>query len=352
MNSNKEAYKRTGNLVYIKKPSFEELEYTKKLWSDYESMKDVGGTFDLNERKRITFYKKMINPTDGKNFYCIVYRNDGTPVGEVSFHGYDSANKIARLNIRIQDSYRGKGYGLEATKLLLEYYFYEFYGEFIIDNNVKTKEGEHTLKKLGFNKIGPSSYKLTRDEFIKNSFVRKREVAIVAFDGFSLSKLGFITECLNSCNKEKKNLINIDILSKDMIVKSNSGLNINIESTISVRKKYNIVIFIDGIDIIKESEETKKILRDMIDKSEFVVTMDDSISILMELSFLKGMEIILPDELIKRYRTELWNYNLLNKSFIDNGKFILSQGIKGTLDVSIYVMEKLCGGKVVDIVEV
>lgn len=343
MQQNKEAYKRGGNLVYIKKPTFEELEYTKKLWSDYDTMKDIGGVFELNDRRKQTFYKKMVNPTDGKNFYCIVYTNDGEPVGEASFHGYDSANKIARLNVKIQKKYRGNGYGTEAARLILEYYFYEFSGDIIIDNKVTTKEAEITLKKLGFKPSMQSCYKITREEFAKKSSIKKKEVGIVAFDGVSMSKLGIIVECLTACNKIDEEVAVIDLLSNNDIVKANSGIEINIEEKISDRKKYNILIFPDGIDIRKLSETTRKILKNMIQEADHIIAMDNSISILLELSLLKGMNIILPESLVGRYKAEIWNYNLMNESYVDNGKFILFKGIRGVIEGSLYLVEKIYG---------
>lgn len=343
MEHKKEAYKRSGNLVHIKKPTFEELEYTKKLWSDYDTMKDIGGVFELNERRKQTFYKKMVNPTDGKNFYCIVYTNDGKPVGEASFHGYDSANKIARLNIKIQNCYRGNGYGTEAARLLLEYYFYEFSGDIIIDNKVTTKEAEITLKKLGFKSSMQSCYRITKDEFTKKSSMKKKEIGIVAFDGVSMSKLGIVAECLIACNKNDEEVASIDLLSNSDMIKANSGIEINIEEKISDRKKYNVLIFPDGIDIRKQSETTKKIFKKMIEEAEYIIAMDNSISILLELCFLKGMNIILPENLIDRYKTDIWNYNLLNESYVDNGKFILFKGIKGVIDGSLYLIEKIYG---------
>ena len=84
-------YMREGKRIYIKQPILEELEFVASLWSDEETMKDIGGIFSFPRSKWEGFYKKMVYPSDGKNFYCLVYLNDGSPIGEVSFHGYDSS---------------------------------------------------------------------------------------------------------------------------------------------------------------------------------------------------------------------------------------------------------------------
>ncbi|MDZ4957396.1 GNAT family N-acetyltransferase, partial [Clostridium perfringens] len=120
-----------------------------ELWGDKENMIEVGGTYSFPRTKCEMFYKKMVQPTDGKNFYCLIYTIEDKKIGEVSFHGYNSATKVARVNVKIHHRYRGNGYGEEALRLLLEYYFLEFGGEAIIDT-VKTNEAKKLLKKIGF----------------------------------------------------------------------------------------------------------------------------------------------------------------------------------------------------------
>ncbi|MGL5634405.1 MAG: GNAT family N-acetyltransferase [Sarcina sp.] len=337
-----EEYKRTGNLVYIKKPNFEELEYTKKLWSDYDTMKEIGGVYDFTENHKRSFYKKMINPTDGKNFYCLVYKNDGTKVGEVSFHGYDSATKIARLNVKIEYRHRGKGYGTEAIKLLLEFYFYEFLGEVIMETP-KNKIGENTLKKLGFKEATQNTYRLKKSEFLQEKTISALEIGVIAFNGFSLSRLGIITEYFNECKKKKIADINIDLIGGHDTILSNTGVKIQTDAIISTRKKYDLLVLLDGINIIKEGESIRRTLKSLINYANVVAVMDSSISVLIELDYLKGMNIILNEEQKNYYRQDLWRYNILNEDYIDNGKFILMKGINGIIDGGLHLVEKLYG---------
>jgi 8-oxo-dGTP pyrophosphatase MutT (NUDIX family)/RimJ/RimL family protein N-acetyltransferase len=142
-------FKRKGNLVYIKQPDFQELDYTAKLWSDEGTMRDVGGVIPFQLERRETWYRKMVNPTDGKNFYCLIYTLDDVPVGEVSFHRFDDKEGKADFNIKVQSMYRGKGYAKEAIQLLLGYYFYDFGGQVIYDN-VANVNGQKTLQNFGF----------------------------------------------------------------------------------------------------------------------------------------------------------------------------------------------------------
>jgi RimJ/RimL family protein N-acetyltransferase len=162
-------FKRKGNLVYIKQPDFKELDYVAELWWDEETMRDVGGVIPFPLERREAWYRKMVNPTDGKNFYCLIYNFDDIPVGEVSFHRFDEREGKADFNIKVYNKYRGKGYGKEAIQLLLGYYFYNFGGQVIYDN-VGNVNGQKTLQSFGFEVVSEADnevlFKMTKDRFI------------------------------------------------------------------------------------------------------------------------------------------------------------------------------------------
>ncbi|MFD3157727.1 GNAT family N-acetyltransferase [Haloimpatiens sp. FM7330] len=168
MSSNAKYFKSQGNLIYIKQPEFCELFYVKKLWSDKETMNDVGGPIDFPEKRWECWYKRMVRPGDGKNFYCLIYNNENKVVGEVSFHRYDEENKVAEFNVKIESKYRGRGYGKEAIKLVLNYYFYEFGGQVMMDE-VINENGIQTLKKFGFEVVSQTEnstvFRMTKKRF-------------------------------------------------------------------------------------------------------------------------------------------------------------------------------------------
>lgn len=161
-------FKKCGNLVYIKKPEFEELNYVAELWSDSETMTDVGGVVPFSVEKRKAWYEKMVNPTDGKNFYCLIYTLDNVPVGEVSFHRFDKVEGKADFNVKVQSKYRSKGYAKEAIQLLLGYYFYDFGGQVIYDD-VKNEKGQKALRNFGFHIVSNTDsqilFMMTKDRF-------------------------------------------------------------------------------------------------------------------------------------------------------------------------------------------
>lgn len=151
-----------GKNVELKKPSFEELAYVEWLWSDEETMKASGGPITFSEEEKKRWYEIMINPSNGKHLYCLVYNQSNKPVGEVSFHQYDKITKAAEFNIKIAYAERGKGYGSEAAKLLLDYYFNKWNGEIMRDSlAIDNIEGQNTVLRFGFDKVYT-----TKDEFL------------------------------------------------------------------------------------------------------------------------------------------------------------------------------------------
>lgn len=142
---------RKGNSIYIRQPRFEELAFVTKLWGDYETMKDIGGPIAFERERWSSWYEKMVDPGDGKNFYCLIFNKSNRVVGEVSFHRYARVTGTAELNVKVEYKHRGKGYGKEAVILLLDYYFSEFGGQVISDavaiNNIS---GQNVLLNLGF----------------------------------------------------------------------------------------------------------------------------------------------------------------------------------------------------------
>ena len=163
---------RKGRNIYIKQPEFNELEFVKWLWADYETMRDVGGPINLEDSRKEVWYQKMVKPTDGKNFYCLIYNNEDTPVGEVSFHKFDSKDGKAELNIKIANKYRGNGYAKEAVTLILMYFFNEFGGNVMIDGvAINNLPGQTLLMNYGFKRINTDDnvflLEMAKEEFME-----------------------------------------------------------------------------------------------------------------------------------------------------------------------------------------
>ena len=140
-------YKR----VTLRHPRRDDLAYIGNLWSDPKTMKEVGGPLLYSKEKLKNWYSNYIEPGKSSNCYFLIFNEDGTPVGEVSYHGWDSSQREASLNIKIEAGYRGRGYACEALSALLKFYFVKVGGETMIDHLAPDNLGaKYFLEKFGF----------------------------------------------------------------------------------------------------------------------------------------------------------------------------------------------------------
>ena len=342
----KSNYRRNGKNIYIKKPEYKDLAFVTKLWADEETMKDVGGIFNIPESKWDMFYKKMVYPTDGKNFYCLVYTIRDKAVGEVSFHGYDSVSKIARFNIKIHYRYRNKGYGEEALKLLFEYYFLEFGGEMMMDN-IPTAAGVKVANKLGFKEVGKykngTQMKITKEDFLNNKGDISKDIGILMFEGMSMIDYATFHDTLDIVNSiEGKNIFNIYPISfKDEVTLSNG--------VVIKTKKFEIdkcnphVLIIPGgasIDTSVKDKEIIKLIMMKFNKCDYICAQGEGIKFLIRCRSLDGIFIPRFEGALEQGIEE---EKLVAKNFADNGKILVSVNVFGALEMILSLVEKLSG---------
>lgn len=348
MIDSKGKYRRNGKNVYIKQPEYKELSFVSKLWWDRETMKEIGGIFSFPESKWEMFYKKMIYPTDGKNFYCLVYKNNGEAVGEVSFHGYDSATRIARFNIKIHHKYRNNGYAEEAINLLLEYYFLEFGGEMIMDN-IPTKAGLKVAKKLGFEEVssykGETIVKITKDGFLNNNKGIGKKVAILVYNGINMTEYSMIHDLLNLANKiAEKNIFDIYSIGFDKSILTSNGVTLFINEV--ELDKPDILMIPGGVNINEEVKKNRPVdyIIGKFNYCDYICANGNSIKFLLECKILDG--IFIPEKQVDSDdREDISDNVLLSKSFIDNGKIMLSANWMGQIDLILSMINKV-GGRV------
>ena len=351
MNINDIFYRRDGKKVYIKKPDLVELSYTQRLWNDIDTMADVGKVVDFPRYKWETFYKRSINPTDGKNFYCLVYTHDNNPVGEVGFHGYDSPTKTARLNVRIENSFRGKGYGREAVNLVLDYFFQEFGGEYILEN-LKDDTYKEFIEKEGFkfvskNKV-ESLYRLSKKNFLAKNIIRTRKIGLMLYDGVSSTNVTTIINLFDNINK---------ILGKDIFLITTLGVKDKIEDksgiiTFNVKEKiykdfqsdFQVLIMpsTDDLEAFKDDIIFNNI-RGIVENCEIVLACNEGVIPLILTNLLSGLMVSLPKEHQERFKKYLSTSIISDKNIIDNGKIILFNGKDDITSGCLYLIKRLCG---------
>lgn len=340
-------YRRNGKNVYIKQPEYEELEFVRELWADRDTMKDIGGVFDFSENKWEMFYKKMVLPTDGNNFYCLIYNNEDKPVGEVSFHGYDSITKIARFNIKVYSKYRNKGYGEEAIRLLLEYYFIEFGGEIIMDNII-TPEGERMATKLGFEELRKYNDKitirLTKDDFLNFDKGTITNIGIIMMDNMDMLDYSMAKELFEKSNaiigKKRFNLYEISTSDK-LNIAENIKVSINKNQD---KRKLNVLI-IPGSNYMLSRENSRKITESIINhynECDFICALNEGIYYLASSKELKGV-LVPVGEWTNNLDIENKSVRLVDTNYIDNGKLMLSTNMMGTLELYLNLIKKIGG---------
>jgi len=86
----------------------------------------------------------------GKQHFAIMY--EGQVIGDIYLKQINYVSQTCEMGIHIvNDSYKGKGYGTQAEKILLAYAFNELNMKAVyVDTLVKNERSMHVLKKAGF----------------------------------------------------------------------------------------------------------------------------------------------------------------------------------------------------------
>lgn len=332
MDSNINLYRRNGKSVYIKMPEFNELAYVKELWSDKKNIGDTGEVYSFSRDKWEMFYKKMVYPTDGKNFYCLVYNLEDEPIGEVSFHGYNSATKVARINLKIHYNFRRKGYGKEALRLLLEYYFLQFGGQAIIDT-VQSEEAKFLMKKLGFEAINSYkshwTFKLTKKTFLAGNLNSKKVVAILDYNDSNIIERDLPFEIFSKANA---------ILKEEYF--SFYYLSIkDIENNLEIKKIRPNILFIPGgkgINKVLDNKEVLLYISEVYKECDYITSFSNGLHLFKDLSNIEGI-------MIPKAKWKIENTIETNKSFVDNGKIMISSNLIGHIELCLCIIKKALG---------
>ncbi len=140
-----------GRKIQLRPPRAEEMKFIRWLWSDPETMKPVGGVFDLTNQEAHEWFVREINPGRPEGCYLLILSKQGQPVGEISFHRLHRQSMTADFNLKITHKERRKGYAKEATLLFLDYFFNCLKGRVLIDDvALDNKTAQQALLSFGF----------------------------------------------------------------------------------------------------------------------------------------------------------------------------------------------------------
>ena len=143
-----------GKLVYLREPKRVEVSFVQALWADNETMAAVGGTHSLPTDRFDRWFAHMVDPGNPETCYCLIFNKDHIPVGEISFHWWNSVHQSAVLNIKVMAKHRGHGYATDALRTFLSWFFTQAGGRKMIDDvALDNQSGQRLLKSLGFEQV-------------------------------------------------------------------------------------------------------------------------------------------------------------------------------------------------------
>ena len=143
-----------GKLVYLRQPKRDEVPFVQALWADPATMEAVGGHWPLPTEKFDRWYAYVVDPGSPGGCYCLIFREDDIPVGEVNFFQWNPEDRSAVLNIKVMAKYRGHGYGADALTTFLSWFFNQAGGRKMIDDvALKNPGGRRLLESVGFEQV-------------------------------------------------------------------------------------------------------------------------------------------------------------------------------------------------------
>ena len=152
-----------GERIYLSPINIDDVEVYTKWLNDFNVSGNLG-----NYRMMIslTSEKKILEEltSEGHN-YAIILAKDDTLIGNVGLMGIDNINRVATVGLFIGETEnRGKGYGGEALRLILDFGFNTLNLHNIMLNvNSDNEQGIACYKKVGFKEFGRRSEAVYKD---------------------------------------------------------------------------------------------------------------------------------------------------------------------------------------------
>ena len=163
--------------LHLSIPTFEELNYRKKLLSNSETMSynkgfdefegydKETGCIDFKENAWSSWFSRWVNNAPDYFYAYVIKSDEDIPIGEVALRYVDEKNGYC-VNIIIEAKYRGNGYSEEALRLLVDIAFNELNAEKIFDDFPKTRvSAEKVFIKIGFKRISEDIVELTKGNY-------------------------------------------------------------------------------------------------------------------------------------------------------------------------------------------
>jgi RimJ/RimL family protein N-acetyltransferase len=137
--------------VELKIPTWQDMDTIRKLWSDEETMRPVGGPVHLTDDQALEWFQRVIDPGGQRDHYRLIINEKQRLLGEVSCHQFDPRSGSAMFNLKVLSSERGKGYARAAMQSFLTTFFNELGGSIMLDDiALENLRGQDVLLQFGF----------------------------------------------------------------------------------------------------------------------------------------------------------------------------------------------------------
>lgn len=155
--------------IELRIPTENDMAFIRWLWSDFETMKPVGGPFHMTDDQARHWFSEIIDPGNPSDFYLLIFNEVNEPVGEISFHQLNSISMTAVFNVKIASKNRGKGYAKKAMLLFLDIFFNQLNGSMMIDEVALDNQiGQIMLLAFGF------EHDTRTDDYFRVTLTRER----------------------------------------------------------------------------------------------------------------------------------------------------------------------------------
>jgi RimJ/RimL family protein N-acetyltransferase len=147
--------KLVGMRVYLSPINTDDVEIFTKWLNDHDVSSNLGGMFA--QMISLNSEKKSLEglASEGQNYAIVLLEND-TMIGDISLHRIDEISRAAEVGLLIGEAeYRGKGYGAEALRLILDYGFKTMnLHNIMLLVHSNNEQAIACYKKVGFRKFG------------------------------------------------------------------------------------------------------------------------------------------------------------------------------------------------------
>ncbi len=140
-----------GSVVNLRIADKKDVPLIAKWWNDQEYSGEYQGFMTISEAR----LEKLLleTPDPFSSLFFVIEKKDGTKIGHIN--GWMKGNGLTGIGYAIIPSERGKGYGTEAVKLMVDYLFLsKDIVRIQVSTGTRNIASQKTLEKAGFSKEG------------------------------------------------------------------------------------------------------------------------------------------------------------------------------------------------------